>query len=156
MPIPIQAPVSKCTGALISHAKPVVFASSSWCSGSFSSVTLGPQMQLRLQLQQQPHIPQGPQPHWAFSHARGASFGKPLDTGVPEFKPNTFSFTPPPNMPTSPYHSLSQPFAPFPCHRRQLMWTQIRCVHNRVTRSISAAARWALLIPRRPVKRAGR
>jgi hypothetical protein len=34
------------------------------------------------------------------------SFGKPLNAGAPEFEPNTFSFTPPPNMPTFP---LPQP-----------------------------------------------
>ena len=99
MPIPIQAPVPKRTDALNPHAKPFVFASSSRRSGSFSPVTLGPQMQLQPQVQQQPHIPQPPR---AFGHARGASFGKPLNVGAPEFKPNAFSFTPPPNMPTFP------------------------------------------------------
>ena len=79
MPVLIQAPVPKRTDALKPHAKPFVFATSSWHSGSFSLVMLGPQMQLQPQLQQQPHIPQPPR---AFGHARGASFGKPLNAGA--------------------------------------------------------------------------
>jgi hypothetical protein len=66
-------------------------------------MTLGPQTQLQLQLQQQPHIPQPPR---AFGHARGALFGKPLNAGAPQFRPNAFSFMFPLNMPTFP---LQQP-----------------------------------------------
>jgi len=57
------------------------------------------------QIQQQPHVPQPPR---TFGHARGASFGKPLNAGAPEFKPGTFTFTPPPNMPKFP---MPQPLA---------------------------------------------
>jgi hypothetical protein len=99
MPIPIQAPVPKRTEVLNPHAKPFVFANPSRRSGSFTPVALDPQMQ-------QPQIPQHTR---AFSHARGASLGKPLNAGAPEFKPGTFSFTPPPNVPKFP---LPQPPAP--------------------------------------------
>ena len=103
MPIPIQAPVPKRTEVLNPHAKPFVFASADRRSGSFSQLTRGPQMQFQPQHQQQPHIPPPPP---VFSHARNASFGKPLNAGAAEFKPNTFTFTPPPNMPKFP---LPQP-----------------------------------------------
>ena len=97
MPIPIQAPVPKHTEALNPHAKPFVFTSANRRSGSFTPETLGlpmPQPQI-----QQPHVPHLPR---AFGHARAASFGKPLNAGAPEFKPGTFTFTPPPNMPKFP------------------------------------------------------
>ena len=97
MPIPIQAPIPKRTDALNPYAKPFVFAGASRRSGSLTSVTLGPQMQ------QQPQIPQ---PRSAFGHARGASLGKPLNVGAPEFKPGAFTFTPPSNVPKFP---LQQP-----------------------------------------------
>ncbi|KAH9992519.1 hypothetical protein BJV74DRAFT_962454 [Russula compacta] len=97
MPIPIQAPIPKRTDALNPHAKPFVFAGASRRSGSLTSVTLGPQTQ------QQPQIPQ---PRSAFGHARGASLGKPLNVGAPEFKPGAFTFTPPSNVPKFP---LQQP-----------------------------------------------
>ena len=103
MPIPIQAPVPKRTEVLNPHAKPFVFASADRRSGSFSQLTRGPQMQFQPQHQQQPYIPPPPP---VFSHARSASFGKPLNAGAAEFKPNTFTFTPPPNMPKFP---LPQP-----------------------------------------------
>ncbi|KAH9991071.1 hypothetical protein BJV77DRAFT_1009835 [Russula vinacea] len=84
MPIPIQAPVPKRT-------EPFVFASADRRSGSFSQLTRGPQMQFQPQHQQQPYIPPPP---------------PPLNAGAAEFKPNTFTFTPPPNMPKFP---LPQP-----------------------------------------------
>jgi hypothetical protein len=56
-------------------------------------------MQLQPHHQQQPHIPQPLPP---FGHARGASFGKPLNAGAREFKPGSFTFTPPPNVPKFP------------------------------------------------------
>jgi hypothetical protein len=49
--------------------------------------------------------------------------------------------------PRFPCNSLHQPF-PASAHRhRQLMWTQIQCVHNKAMRSVSTVAWWALLIP---------
>jgi hypothetical protein len=59
----------------------------------------GPQMSLQPQYQQQPHISQPPP---VFGHARGTSFGRPLNVAAPEFKPGSFTFTPPPNMPKFP------------------------------------------------------
>jgi hypothetical protein len=56
-------------------------------------------MQLQPQHQQQPHISQPPP---VFGHARGASFGRPLNAGAPEFKPGSFTFSPPPNVPKFP------------------------------------------------------
>lgn len=105
MPIPIQAPVPKRTDALNPNAKPFVFASANRRSGSFSQLIHGPQMQHH---QQQPHIPQ---PAPAFGHIRGASIGKPLNAGAPEFRPGTFTFTPPPNVPKFP---LPQPQTAIP------------------------------------------
>src|SRR5258707_402353 len=99
MPIPIQAPVPKRTDVLNPNAKPFVFASGNRRSGSFSQLAHGPQMSLQPQHQQQPHISQPPP---VFGHARGASFGRPLNVGAPEFKPGTFTFTPPPNVPKFP------------------------------------------------------
>ena len=99
MTIPIQAPVPKRTDVLNPHAKPFDFASANRRSGSFSQLTHGPQMQLQPQHQQQLHTSQPPP---VFGHARGASFGRPLNAGAPEFKPGTFTFTPPPNVPKFP------------------------------------------------------
>jgi hypothetical protein len=99
MPIPIQAPVPKRTDILNPNAKPFVFASANRRSGSFSQLIHGPQMQLQPHHQQQPHIPQPPP---VFGHVRGASFGKPLNAGAPAFKPSTFTFTPPLNVPKFP------------------------------------------------------
>jgi hypothetical protein len=99
MPIPIQAPVPKRTDALNPNAKPFVFASANRRSGSFSQLRHGPQIQLQPQHQQQPHISQPPP---VFGHARGASFGRPLNAGAPEFKPGSFTFSPPPNVPKFP------------------------------------------------------
>ena len=108
MPIPIQAPVPKRTDVLNPNAKPFVFASANRRSGSFSQLTRGPQMPFQPQHQQQPHISPSPP---VFGHARGASFGKPLNAGAPVFKPSAFTFTPPPNMPKFP---LPQPPAVLP------------------------------------------
>jgi hypothetical protein len=99
MPIPIQAPVPKRTDALNPNAKPFVFASVNRRSGSFSQLGHGPQIPLQPQHQQQPHISQPPP---VFGHARGASLGRPLNAGAPEFKPGSFTFTPPPNVPKFP------------------------------------------------------
>lgn len=99
MPIPIQAPVPKRTDVLNPNAKPFVFASANRRSGSFSQLRHGPQMQLQPQPQPQPHISQ-PSPR--FGHIRGASLGRPLNAGAPEFKPGSFTFTPPPNVPKFP------------------------------------------------------
>ena len=109
MPIPIQAPVPKHPKALNPHAKPFVFTSAKWRSGL---ETLGLPM-LQPQIQQQPYVPQLPQ---AFGHARVASFGKPLNAGAPEFKPGTFTFTPPPNMPKFPVPQppVAPPTLPLP------------------------------------------
>jgi hypothetical protein len=49
--------------------------------------------------------------------------------------------------PRVPCNSLHQPFPASARWHRQLMWTQIRCAHNKAMRSVSAVARWALLIP---------
>ena len=107
MSIPIQAPVPKRTDVLNPNAKPFVFASADRRSGSFSQLIHGPQMQLQPHHNQQPHIPQPP----VFGHVRGASVGKPLNAGAPEFKPGTFTFTPPPNVPKFP---MSQPQTALP------------------------------------------
>jgi hypothetical protein len=86
VPIPIQAPIPKRTEALNPHAKPFVFGGPIRRSGSFSPGTFGSQ----------------PQPPLAFGHTRGASLGKPLNAGAAEFRPNTFTFTLPPNVPKFP------------------------------------------------------
>lgn len=99
MSIPIQAPVPKRTDALNPNAKPFVFASVNRRSGSFSQLRHGPQIPLQPQHQQQPHISQPPP---VFGHARGASLGRPLNAGAREFKPGSFTFTPPPNVPKFP------------------------------------------------------
>ena len=108
MPIPIQAPVPKRTDVLNPNAKPFVFASANRRSGSFSQLIHGPQMQLQPQHQQQPHVSQPPP---AYGHARGASLGRPLNAGAPEFKPGSFTFTPPPNVPKFP---MPQPQSTLP------------------------------------------
>ena len=103
MPIPIQAPVPKRTDVLNPNAKPFVFASVNRRSGSFSQLAHGPQIPLQPQQPQQLHISQ---PAPVFGHTRGTSLGRPLNAGAPEFKPGSFTFTPPPNVPKFP---LSQP-----------------------------------------------
>ena len=107
MPIPIQAPVPKRTDVLNPHAKPFVFGGPARLSGSFTPGTFAPQTH-------QP--PLVPQPSAPFGHARGASFGKPLNAGAPEFKPSTFTFTPPPNVPKFPSQQrpLARPTFPSP------------------------------------------
>ncbi|KAF8257860.1 hypothetical protein EI94DRAFT_1692001 [Lactarius quietus] len=98
--LPIQAPVPKRTTepVLNPNAKPFVFGGPSRLSGSFSPGTFGPQPQQQ-QPPPAPHVSQLPS---AFGHSRGASLGKPLNAGAPEFRPNTFTFTLPPNVPKFP------------------------------------------------------
>ncbi|KAI0297544.1 hypothetical protein B0F90DRAFT_1912759 [Multifurca ochricompacta] len=106
MPIPIQAPVPKRTEALNPHAKPFIFGSANRLSGSFVPGTLA--LQIPQQQQQLPalHVPQLPS---VFSHARGASYGKPLNAGAAEFKPSAFTFTLPPNVPKFPLPQTPPP-----------------------------------------------
>ncbi|KAH9053318.1 hypothetical protein EDB87DRAFT_1652018 [Lactarius vividus] len=101
MPIslPIQAPIPKRTEALNPHAKPFVFGGPGRLSGSFSLGTFGPQPQ---QQQQQAPVSHVSQPPLAFGHSRGPSLGKPLNAGAPEFRPNAFTFTLPPDVPKFP------------------------------------------------------
>ncbi|KAH8981991.1 hypothetical protein EDB86DRAFT_3106937 [Lactarius hatsudake] len=101
MPIslPIQAPIPKRTEMLNPHAKPFVFGGPSRLSGSFSPGTFGPQPQ---QQQQQAPVSHVSQPPLAFGHSRGPSLGKPLNAGAPEFRPNAFTFTLPPDVPKFP------------------------------------------------------
>ena len=89
--LPIQAPIPKRTDALNPHAKAFVFGGPARLSGSFSPGTFGPP-------------PQQPPPatHVSQRHSRGPSLGKPLNAGAPEFRPNTFTFTLPPNVPKFP------------------------------------------------------
>ncbi|KAH9171750.1 hypothetical protein EDB89DRAFT_2114402 [Lactarius sanguifluus] len=97
--LPIQAPIPKRTDMLNPHAKPFVFGGPSRLSGSFSPGTFGPQPQ---QQQQQAPVSHVSQPPLAFGHSRGPSLGKPLNAGAPAFKPNTFTFTLPPDVPKFP------------------------------------------------------
>jgi hypothetical protein len=103
MTMPIQAPVPKRTDVLNPNAKPFVFGGATRLSGSFNPGTFAPPVQQQEQQPQQLQplslVPQRPP---AFGHARGASLGKPLNAGAPVFKPATFTFTPPPNLPKFP------------------------------------------------------
>ncbi|KAH9067004.1 hypothetical protein EDB83DRAFT_2542288 [Lactarius deliciosus] len=97
--LPIQAPIPKRTEMLNPHAKPFVFGGPSRLSGSFSPGTFGPQPQ---QQQQQAPVSHVSQPPLAFGHSRGPSLAKPLNAGAPEFRPNAFTFTLPPDVPKFP------------------------------------------------------
>ncbi|KAH8999723.1 hypothetical protein EDB92DRAFT_2080754 [Lactarius akahatsu] len=97
--LPIQAPIPKRTEMLNPHAKPFVFGGPGRLSGSFSPGTFGPQPQ---QQQQQAPVSHVSQPPLAFGHSRGPSLGKPLNAGAPEFRPNVFTFTLPPDVPKFP------------------------------------------------------
>src|SRR6266702_383311 len=101
MPIslPIQAPIPKRNEALNPHAKPFVFGGPGRLSGSFPPGTFGSQPQ---QHQQQAPVTHVSHPPLASGHSRGASLGKPLNAGAAEFRPNTFTFTLPPNVPKFP------------------------------------------------------
>jgi hypothetical protein len=95
--LPIQAPIPKrTTEALNPHAKPFVFGGPARLSGSFSPGTFGPPPQ------QPPTATHVSQLSLTFGHSRGPSLGKPLNAGAPEFRPNTFTFTLPPNVPKFP------------------------------------------------------
>ncbi|KAI9436935.1 hypothetical protein H4582DRAFT_366964 [Lactarius indigo] len=98
MPIslPIQAPIPKRTETLNPHAKPFVFGGPARLSGSFPPGTFGQQQQ------QQAPVSHVSQPPLAFGHSRGPSLGKPLNAGAPEFRPNAFTFTLPPDVPKFP------------------------------------------------------
>ena len=113
MPIPIHAPVPKRTDALNPHAKPFMFASSSRCSSSFSSVTLGPQVQLQQHLQQQPHIPQPPR---RLAILMGPHLANHLTPGRNRMHLHSRRCR---ICPCSPCHSRRQPFPPSPRRRRK-------------------------------------
>ena len=105
--LPIQAPIPKRTEALNPNAKPFVFGGPGRLSGSFPPGTFSPQPPPATHVSQLP---------LAFSHSRGASLGKPLNAGALEFRPSTFTFTLPSNVPKfpQPQPPLTPPPQPSP------------------------------------------